>query len=88
MPVLEPSEYNQYYFDGANHSLSHNAGYTKYERWRRNDPGRFPEDTGEFFSDVASALRGRFNSRCLRLPASRLVKEKRRDLSALENILR
>ena len=65
MPVLTHGEYNEYYFDGGSHSLSHNAGYTYYRRWFRNDPGNFPESSGgdgaNNFGDMASALHGRFN---------------------------
>lgn len=62
MPVLTHAEYDQAYFDGEVGSLSHNAGYTSYSRWVRRDPGLFPEDTGELFSDYASMLHGRFNA--------------------------
>ena len=65
MSVLTHAEYNEYYFDGADHLLSHEAGYTKYNRWFRNDPGRFPESSGgdeaNDFGDYATALHGRFN---------------------------
>jgi len=55
MPVLQPSEYDISYFDGNKGSYSHNAGYTKYRRWRRKSAGIVPfdESTGSFFGDIA-----------------------------------
>lgn len=61
MPVLTFAEYDQAYFDGEVGALSHNAGYSRYSNWVRRDPGLFPEDTGELFTDYASMLHGRFN---------------------------
>jgi len=61
MPILTFEEYDQSYFDGEVGPLSHNAGYTSYGRWMRRDPGLFPEDSGEQFSDYAAMLHGRFN---------------------------
>ena len=46
MALLEPNEYDASYFDGANEALQHNAGYSKYQRWYRND--------SEFWLDKAS----------------------------------
>lgn len=34
--VLQPSEYDISYFDGKKSSLTHNAGFTSYKRWKRN----------------------------------------------------
>jgi 2-polyprenyl-3-methyl-5-hydroxy-6-metoxy-1,4-benzoquinol methylase len=41
MPLLKPKEYNASYFDGKYQSMRHNAGYTTYERWFRNDSNNF-----------------------------------------------
>ena len=35
MPLLDSSEYDASYFDGADQAMSHNAGYTRYKRWER-----------------------------------------------------
>lgn len=61
MAVLQPSEYDISYFDGAKSSYTHNAGYTKYQRWFRNDLGSVdnPQTSeGEFFKDIAKRLEG------------------------------
>lgn len=61
MQLLQPSEYDISYFDGAKSSYTHNAGYTKYARWFRNDLGSVdnPQTSeGEFFSDIAKTLEG------------------------------
>ena len=34
MALLQPSEYDISYFDGNIASLKHNAGYSKYDRWK------------------------------------------------------
>ena len=48
MAVLDKSEYDISYFDGAKSSLTHNAGFTRYERWRRFEG---TNSTGEFWKD-------------------------------------
>lgn len=35
MAVLQPSEYDASYFDGATQAMRHNAGYSNYQRWYR-----------------------------------------------------
>ncbi len=37
MAVLQANEYDISFFDGKKTALRHNAGYSNYERWRRND---------------------------------------------------
>ena len=64
MPVLQPSEYNAYYFDGGSQSLAHNAGYRKYRRWYRRDSGSFPnadQHFDEYWKDIAYKITQRFN---------------------------
>jgi len=64
MPVLKPEEYNISYFDGQKASLAHNAGYRKYRRWYRKDPGSFPDADqhfDEYWKDVAYKITQRFN---------------------------
>jgi len=41
MILLQPNEYNASYFDGRYQSLSHNAGYTTYERWYHDGSNNF-----------------------------------------------
>lgn len=55
MPILQPSEYDISYFDGKKSSLSHNAGYTHYNRWPRINNDFVPHDqsTGEYWKDLA-----------------------------------
>jgi len=55
MPVLQPSEYDISYFDGRLATLSHNAGYTVYNRWQRVSSDYVPaeQSTGEFWKDMA-----------------------------------
>lgn len=55
MAVLQPNEYDISYFDGKKSSLTHNAGYTQYERWPRTSGDLVPVDqsTGEFWKDLA-----------------------------------
>lgn len=56
MPVLQPEEYDISYFDGKLTSLTHNAGYTEYTRWKRRDLGSVDnprESQDEFFKDIA-----------------------------------
>lgn len=55
MPVLDPSEYDASYFDGASQTLRHNAGYSSYERWVRGD-GNNPDDAGEQWAEIARRL--------------------------------
>jgi len=59
MPVLIPSEYDQSYFDGKSVALMHNAGYSKYQRWKRFDLGstEMPKTSlGEYWLDYANNL--------------------------------
>lgn len=49
--LLQPHEYDASYFDGASQATRHNAGYSKYERWYRNDG---ENSTGEFWKDQAA----------------------------------
>ncbi len=59
MPVLQPNEYDQSYFDGQISTYAHNAGYRKYRRWFREDPSTFPnlpESKGEYFKDIAATV--------------------------------
>lgn len=51
MPVLQPSEYDASYFDGNSQPLRHNAGYSKYKRWYRNEG---ENSLGEFWKDKAA----------------------------------
>ena len=55
MAVLQPNEYDISYFDGKLSSLTHNAGYTTYDRWFRTNNDFLPYDqsTGEFWKDMA-----------------------------------
>ncbi len=57
MPVLNPSEYNISYFDGRKATLKHNAGYTEYRRWYRNDG---VDSLGEFWKDKAKDIFDKF----------------------------
>ena len=41
MPLLQPSEYDQSYFDGRLAATRHNAGYSTYERWYYNQTNNF-----------------------------------------------
>ncbi len=51
--VLQTSEYDISYFDGKKTTLKHNAGYSKYERWRRHDG---VDSLGEFWKDKAKKI--------------------------------
>jgi len=56
MPVLDPSEYDASYFDGAYQAMRHNAGYGRYRRWRSTDDSRMTggrTSSGEFWLDWA-----------------------------------
>ena len=53
MPVLQPNEYDASYFDGNSQPMRHNAGYSRYERWNRNDGAN---STGEFWLDKATEI--------------------------------
>ena len=64
MPVLQPSEYDEMYFDGGSQTYAHNAGYTKYQRWFRQDPCTFPdvaEHFDEYWKDIAYKAIQKFN---------------------------
>ena len=64
MPVLQPSEYDERYFDGGSQPYAHNAGYTKYQRWFRQDPCTFPDATehfDEYWKDIAHKAVQKFN---------------------------
>jgi len=56
--VLDLNEYDASYFDGARQRVSHNAGYSIYERVRRFDG---PASTGELWQDRARDLIARFD---------------------------
>ena len=67
MPVLQPTEYDASYFEGASQSLTHNAGYSDYSRVQYNSRStRFvaslEESSGTVFGDMAIGLNvnGRF----------------------------
>lgn len=49
--MLDPSEYDASYFDGDAQSLKHNAGYSRYERWYRNEGAN---SLGEYWKDKAN----------------------------------
>lgn len=51
MAVLQPSEYDQSYFDGSKATYRHNAGYGKYERWYRKEG---EGSLGEYWKDYAN----------------------------------
>lgn len=51
MPVLQPSEYDQSYFDGRLATYRHNAGYSEYKRWFRHEG---EGSTGEYWKDMAA----------------------------------
>lgn len=53
MPVLLPTEYNASYFDGKDQAMAHNAGYSSYKRWFRNNG---VDSLGEYWLDEASKL--------------------------------
>jgi len=53
MAVLQPNEYDISYFDGKKSSLTHNAGFTDYERWKRYDGAN---SLGEFWKDMAAGF--------------------------------
>ena len=64
MNVLRPEEYDISYFDGKKSSLTHNAGYTSYERHYRNDPGSFPFNDQHFdnsWKDIAYTVSRRYS---------------------------
>ena len=47
--ILDKSEYDASYFDGRTQVLQHRAGYSKYERWYRNQG---ENSLGEFYKDL------------------------------------
>lgn len=53
MKTLEPEEYDIRYFDPQLSNYKHNAGYSEYKRWYRNDG---PDSQGEHFRDIAKSL--------------------------------
>lgn len=53
MPVLLPTEYNASYFDGKDQAMAHNAGYSSYKRWKRNEG---VDSLGEYWLDEAKKL--------------------------------
>lgn len=53
MALLQPSEYDQSYFDGRSVALRHNAGYGQYERWYRFEG---VNSTGEIWKDRAKGF--------------------------------
>jgi 2-polyprenyl-3-methyl-5-hydroxy-6-metoxy-1,4-benzoquinol methylase len=56
--MLQPSEYDISYFDGAKTKSPHGAGYSSYERWHRV---RGVNSLGEYWKDLASQYKGKFN---------------------------
>ena len=57
MTILLPEEYDISYFDGKKQMYRHNAGYSSYERWYRNEGNN---SQGEFFRDTAKVLFDRY----------------------------
>lgn len=53
MTVLQPNEYDASYFDGAEQTLRHNAGYSRYRRWFRMQG---VDSQGEHYKDIAKTL--------------------------------
>jgi len=51
--VLKPEEFGQSYFDGETARMRHNAGYSRYERWYRQDGS---DSLGEYWTDYAAML--------------------------------
>lgn len=51
MQLLQPSEYDASYFDGAKQATRHNAGYSEYERWKRFEG---EGSLGEYWKDLAN----------------------------------
>jgi len=51
MAILQTSEYDASYFDGALQPMRHNAGYSEYKRWYRNEG---EGSLGEFWKDYAA----------------------------------
>lgn len=62
MAILDPSEYDEMYFDGGTTPYQHNAGYSKYHRWHRINDDFVPheESTGEYWHDMAKWVTQRF----------------------------
>lgn len=58
MPVLQPHEYDISYFDGRKATLTHNAGYSSYERWYRMNGSI---SLGEFWKDYTARLTSTHN---------------------------
>ena len=64
MAVLTPAEYDERYFDGGSAAYTHNAGYTKYQKWFIRSTRFLPsldESTGEYFGDIAKGMNLRNN---------------------------
>lgn len=56
LQILNTNEYDISYFDGKKSSLTHNAGFTSYERHYRKDPGNFSFNDQHFdnsWKDIA-----------------------------------
>ena len=63
MAILKPEEYNISYFDGKDSQLTHNAGFTSYERHYRNDPDSFSFNDQHFdnsWKDIAYTISRRY----------------------------
>jgi len=67
MPVLQPSEYDERYFDGKNQTYTHNAGYTDYNKIQYNQiSARYlpiEESTGNVFGDLCKGLNIKLTNR-------------------------
>ncbi len=58
MILLKPEEFDMSYFDGNKAVYRHNAGYSKYERWRRHDG---VDSLGEYWKDYANKLKNTYD---------------------------
>ena len=58
MPIIPPEEYDISYFDGMLSSYTHNAGYSRYQKWYVKDFTLFPDgdSAGEFFADIGKRM--------------------------------
>lgn len=56
--LLKPEEFDISYFDGRKSTYRHNAGYAKYERWKRHDG---VGSLGEYWKDYADKLKNTYD---------------------------
>jgi len=70
MAVLSTSEYDALYFEGAENTLAHNAGYSSYRRLNVKTKGLFSDrnvsiedSTGNYYGDLCKSLNINLNSR-------------------------